>query len=156
MRDRGSSRASAEVVIAVATEPSVEETNPVSPEEEPAPKKRRKKCIMATQGMSELDAMRAYYLSVVMPFVVMDASIPTRLIGLRLRVPVDTRVTFVQKNPKAPNSKSYERYEKYKEATTIEQVYLMGCTNADLEWDVYHRHATLQKRDSSSHPSVSL
>ena len=111
----------------------------------PEKKKRRKKGVMATQEVCELDAMRAYYLSVVLPFVAIDSSVETRVIGMRLRVPVDLQVNCLQENPKFRTGKSYHRYEKYKHATTLKELFELGATNADIEWDVYRRLITLSR-----------
>jgi len=117
-----------------------------TPEEDSMPKKkRRKKGVMATQEVCQLDAMRAYYLSVLLPFVAIDSSVETRVIGMRLRVPVDLQVHCVQDNPKFRTSKSYHRYEKYKHATTLKELFELGATNADIEWDVYRRLITITR-----------
>ncbi len=47
-------------------------------------------------------------------------------------------ISFIQINPKRQNSKSFERYAKYKKATTIEQALEHGASWPDIEWD-YNR-----------------
>lgn len=44
--------------------------------------------------------------------------------------------TFVQDNPKRVGSKSYERYEAYKSATSLDEVLKLGGLRADIKFDV--------------------
>ncbi len=42
------------------------------------------------------------------------------------------KVSFVQENPKKADSMSYSRYERYKLATSFDEVLLLGAKPADL------------------------
>ena len=47
-------------------------------------------------------------------------------------------ISFIEENPKRRNTKSYDRYEKYKYATTIESALTAGAVPGDIAWD-YNR-----------------
>ena len=46
-----------------------------------------------------------------------------------------TKINFTKKNPKKPNTKAFEKYEKYKSATTIGKALELGATMRDLQND---------------------
>ena len=47
-----------------------------------------------------------------------------------------TLIAIEQNNPKQPASKSYDRYEMYKAATTLDEMLKLGGTNQDFTHDV--------------------
>jgi len=48
-------------------------------------------------------------------------------------------ISWDQRNPKRIDTKSFERYENYKSAKSIQQAIDMGATIGDLKWDL-ERH----------------
>jgi hypothetical protein len=52
-------------------------------------------------------------------------------------------ISWEQRNPKKIDSKSYERYENYKSATSIKQAIENGATVGDLTWDLKHKYLKL-------------
>ena len=44
-------------------------------------------------------------------------------------------VQYQQENPKRKNSSVYERYEKYKAATTVQEAHDRGATKQDVAYD---------------------
>ncbi len=58
-------------------------------------------------------------------------------------------IKFTQENPKRPGSQSYELYERYKSATTIQQARVLGASKGHIRYDLKKGFAQL---DSS--PSV--
>eukprot|EP00928_Gymnodinium_smaydae_P054882 TRINITY_DN3857_c0_g1_i2.p3 TRINITY_DN3857_c0_g1~~TRINITY_DN3857_c0_g1_i2.p3 ORF type:complete len:119 (-),score=17.57 TRINITY_DN3857_c0_g1_i2:790-1095(-) len=51
------------------------------------------------------------------------------------RLVPSVRVALTQLNPKRAGSKVFERYERYKLATTVEEALRFGASIGDLEWD---------------------
>ena len=56
----------------------------------------------------------------------------------RTSVVDDSRIRYIQNNPKRVNSSSYERYEHYKHARTITEALELGATRGDVKWDLSH------------------
>ena len=52
-------------------------------------------------------------------------------------------ISWEQSNPKKFGSKSYVRYENYKNATSIQQALDKGATTSDLKWDLQHKFLKL-------------
>lgn len=50
-----------------------------------------------------------------------------------------------EKNPKKPGSSSYERYQNYMTAKTIQEARNLGATTRDLRYDYKHKY--LKKTD---------
>ena len=49
------------------------------------------------------------------------------------------RIEYVQENPKRTGSKSHARFERYKSAKTLGQLYSLGGTKADFKYDLNKR-----------------
>ncbi len=57
----------------------------------------------------------------------------------------DTKITFVENNPKRPSGKSHARFEAYKNAKSVQEAIAAGCTKADLRYDFDHKFVTLSE-----------
>ena len=76
------------------------------------------------------------------------AAAPPRPPSPRARPPRlgdDARLEVQQANPKLVGSKSYERYELYKAATTKGEFRALGGTAADLSHDIKHGFVELAR-----------
>jgi hypothetical protein len=52
-------------------------------------------------------------------------------------------ISWDQRNPKRIDTKSFERYEDYKSAKSIQQAVDMGATMGDLKWDLERHYLKL-------------
>lgn len=55
----------------------------------------------------------------------------------------DTKIEFVNKNPKRPSGKSHARFEKYMTAKTVSEALTLGATKADLKYDSEKKYLTI-------------
>ena len=53
----------------------------------------------------------------------------------------DMKIDFDKSNPKRPGTQSYAIYEKYKDATTVEEALKLGATRGHIKYDVKKRFA---------------
>lgn len=59
---------------------------------------------------------------------------------------------LVEKNPKRAGSKSYDRFECYREGMTVGQAIAAGVTRGDIKWDQEHGHIELKDENTSPEP----
>jgi len=71
-------------------------------------------------------------------YMTTDPTIHKIKVRLGIMLPANTPVALAQENPKDAKRGSWERYEKYKTATTLEELKDRGAKNADMEWDLFH------------------
>lgn len=64
--------------------------------------------------------------------LVVASPVPAAVVAVQQR---DVEIKVLQENPKRPGSLSYERYERYKSATTLAQYLERGGTTADFRFD---------------------
>ena len=61
-------------------------------------------------------------------------------------------ILFIEDNPKRPGTQSYERYERYKHATTIGKALEYGMTTADLRYDLTEGFARYPREGPNAPP----
>lgn len=62
-----------------------------------------------------------------------------------INITKDTKLSYIQENPKRKNSKSRERFSKYMKAKTVAQFYEMGGTRGDLRYDENKKFVTISE-----------
>ena len=69
--------------------------------------------------------------------------------GVKQPLPKSGPISFLQANPKKEGSKSHQRYELYKFATTVEEAFQLGMKPADLKHDHERNFATVAAAESA-------
>lgn len=70
-----------------------------------------------------------------------DAKIPARLV-LKL-IQVNAAVEFVDSNPKRPGTKSHDLFNKYSQASTVNEILQHGGRKADVSFDLARGYVKL-------------
>ena len=69
--------------------------------------------------------------------------------GVKQPIPKSGPISFLQANPKKEGSKSHQRYELYKFATTVEEAFQLGMKPGDLKHDHERKFATVAAAESA-------